>query len=476
MQQIEKKYLLKDTIKTLVDDLELTAQDIFEFYTVVKVCKEVKFSKIDSNYFKTTKNGAIGSINKNRIKIKKAPYVKEKKNLVGEKISKKRYLIINNGEKYAIDIYQKKLKGLQVLEIEFTSKEDFNKFILPEIFKIYITKDITNDKRYQKRNLALLGNPKKNLYNIYTIFKDIEHARIINLNKIIFKEMNSSDAVRIVLYKLFVELRISQDIIVQTKAEEGIKAFEKGVKKSIILLDTYNNIFDKQIIKHVRAHLKVINRSFKSYNDLQFIQKELTTIRPFLDKNEIENINKSIEHKLKQHKHNINRFFTTREFSIIFKQFELLLKENNKSFLSLEAQISIQRSLEEKMFKNYTKAIETCDKYEGCENIETYKSANKSLKILKILQKEFQIIIDKDNYKAIDTLINKVSKNLKALKNINKRKMIIDTYLENLEVKPVNYMQLLKKINKERKNDTAKQSEKLQKSITLFKTKKDLFK
>ena len=476
MQQIEKKYLLKNTVKKLVDDLELTVQDIFEFYTVVKVCKEVKFSKIDSKYIKTTKKGAIGSIDKNRVKIKKSQYIKEKKNLVGEIISKKRYLILNKGEKYAIDIYQNSLKGLYILEVEFASRKDFNKFILPEIFKTYISQDISRDKRYQKRNLALLGKPKKNLYNIYTIFKDIEHARIVDLNKIIFKEMNTSDALRIVLYKLFIELRISQDTIMRTQAEEGLKVFEKGVKKSIILLDQYNNIFDNKIVQHVISHLKVINRSFKNYNDLRFIQKEIKTISPFLDQNEIDDIHKNIEYKLSKQKHNISRFFTTREFSIIFKQYELLLKENNRSFLALEAQTPIKNSLEDKIFSNYSKTIETCDKYEGCENIETYKSVNNSLKALKTLLEEFKMIIDKESYNSMNTLAKRVSKDLKIIKNTDKKKMIIDTYLDNLETKPLNYAQLLKKINKKRKNDIDKKSEKLQKSIALFKTKKDLFK
>jgi CYTH domain-containing protein len=476
MHKIEKKYLLKDSIKTLIDDLKLPTEDISEFYTVVKVCKEVKFSKINAKYFKTTKNGVIGSIEQNRVKIKKSLYNKEKKNAIGQHISKKRYLLLNNGEKYSLDKYQKNLKNLYLLEVEFKNQSNFNKFTVPEKFKNYVIKEVTNDKRYQKRNLALLGNPKKNPYNIYSIFKDIELARITNLNKTIFKEMKTSDAVRIVLYNLFVELRINQDLIVQTDAKRGIKAFESALKKSIILLNEYKSIFDKKIVRNVKLHLKIMNKALKPYKDLLFIQKELSTIHALIEPSEIDRIYKSIEYKLASEKHNISRFFKTREFAIIFKQYELLLKENNKSFLSVSAQISIGNSIKYNIYNHYKKTIMKCNKYERCNDDLSYKTINKSINRVKTLLEEFEMILDKEKYKTMYTLTCEVSKQLATLKNINRKKMIIDTYLENLEVKPKNYQKLLKKIKKERTINSSKMNDALHNSMLTFKKKKHFFK
>jgi len=476
MYKIEKKYLLKDDIKTLIDDLKLTAKEISEFYTVVKVCKEVKFSKIDSKYFKTTKNGVIGSIDQKRIKIKKSLYHKEKKNAIGQHISKKRYILLNNGEKYSFDKYQKNIKNLYLLKVEFKNKNNLNKYIVPDILKNYIIKEVTHDKRYQKRNLALLGNPKKNTYNIYSIFKDIELARTTDLNKIIFKEMKTSDSVRIILYNLFVELRINQDLIVQTQAQKGIKAFELALKKSIILLNEYKNIFDKKIVRSVKLHLNIMDKTLKTYKDLQFIQKELSAIRPLIASSEMDRINQSIEHKLLLEKNKITRFFKTREFAIIFKQYELLLKENNRSFLSISAQMSISNSIKYKIFKHYKKTIMKCDKYERCNNDRSYKTINKSINRVKTLLEEFKMIIDKVDYQAMYTLTCEVSKELASLKKINRKKMIIDTYLENLEVKPKNYQKLLKKFKKERNINTSNMSEELHNTIMRFKKKKHLFK
>lgn len=476
MYCVEKKYLLKNDIKTLISHLELSAEEIFEFYTVIKACKEVKFSKINSKYFKTIKNGAIGAIEKNRVTIKKELYAKEKKNYIGKKILKKRYKITNNSEKYSIDIYEKELKSLHILEVEFNSKEKLSKFILPEIFKDYIDKDITDDKRYQKRNLALLGDPKYNQYNIYTIFKDIENGRTLNLDKIIFSEMQTSDALRVVLYRLFIKLRLSKDTIIQSNAEDGLEEFKDVLKKSLVLLSEYNNIFDRKMVMNVISHLKVMNKSFKTYDDLHFIKNKLDDIHLLLDKNEVDNIYKTIQDKLSLEKHNIDRFFKTREFSIIFKQYELLLIENNKSFLSIQAQTSIKNSCEKTLLANYNKIIKTCEKHESCEDIESYKSLNKLLKVLKTVFQEFTTVMDKNDYKSIQKTVKQISKEIKNLKALNKQKMIIDTYIENLEVEPFNYKQLQKKVKEKNKKESNKSHKNLKKQIATLKEYNKLFK
>jgi CYTH domain-containing protein len=476
MYKIEKKYLLKDSIKTLVNDLDLKYEKIYEFYTVIKVCKDVKFWKINSKYFKITKDGVIGSIKQTKKKITKEEFLKQKKHSIGKQIIKKRYILSEDNEKYFIDIYKNDLENLYVLEIVFKNRKDFNNFTLPELFKEYVVKEITHNKRYQNRNLALLGDPKKNPYNIYTVFKDIELARVTDLNKTIFKEMKTSDAVRIILYKHFIELRLSKDLIVQTKAMEGLKEFKTTLRKSIILLNEYKSIFDKKIVRNVIEHLHIMDMALKSYKDLKFIQKELTTIDNLIEADEMDKIYKSINYKLNDEKEKISRFFKTREFAIIFKQYELLLKENNKSFISINGQTSIANSINYKLEQHYKKTVNKCDKYESCNDDFSYKSINKSTNILKTLLKEFKMIVEEDKFKSMYTITDSMSKELKDLRDIDKKRIIMDTYLANIEKTPQNHNKLLKKVELNSKIESDNMLKKLRKSFNIFKNRKHLFK
>jgi len=468
MHQIEKKYLLKDSVKTLINDLQLSPKKISEFYTVAKVCKEIKYSKVDSKYYKTMKTGVVGAYDKKQTKITKKQYKKQIKKSIGHRTIKKRYIIDNENRSYIIDVYQKKLKNLNILEIKFEKIIDYNNFVLPDLFNDYIIKDISKSERYQKKNLALLGDPKKNLYNIYSIFKDIELGRITKLNTTIFKEMKTSDSIRIVLYKLFIDLRIARDQIIETRAEQGLNEYNTILKKSILLLEQYKNIFDKKILQKVKSNLKIMKRVIKTYKDLQFIEDQLKDMEEYLENRDIKRLQDLIIEKKANQIDNIIRFFTTREFAIIFKQYELLLKENNKSFLSIDAQTSIENSLKYKISMKYKKCIMLCDKYEGCQDLKSQKAIKKSFDTLKVLLEKFDMITDKKKNQAMYISAQSVLHNLKTLEKLNKKKMIIKSYLENIKPKPSNYNKLLKNLEKQSKSAIEKNNKRVLKSIEKF--------
>ncbi len=476
MRQIEKKYLVKTDIQTLIDDLQLEKQDVSEFYTDIRVCKEVRYSRVGSNYYKTIKTGVTGSKELNSIEVTKANYLKKRKKLVGHKIFKNRYTIEQDREKYFIDRYLDNLDGLYMLEVLFKNKKDRLNYELPDIFRHFVIKDITKDERYQNKNLALLGNPEKNPYNIYVIFKDIELGRIKDLNNTIFKEMKTSDAIRIVLYKLFINLKSNLHLMLQTDANEGLKEFRSTLKTSRVILDEYKKIFDKKIIQKVRVHLKLIDSAIKTEKNLNFIKNELNNLDKLIDPAEMKELKNSINQKQRQERHNICKFFTTREFSIIFKQYELLLKENNRSFLSVEAQTSIENNLKYVVSMHDKEAIMLYSKYEGCEDDKSYKIIKKPFKILKALLQEFSMVIDPTQKHIMLDNTNSVLKKLTEFENIKKKQLIAETYLSNLKIKPSKYLKIIKSIKKEAKNAIFKKEKKFHNSIENFKNQKHTFK
>jgi len=57
-----------------------------------------------------------------------------------------------------LDIYHGDLEGLVSAEVEFKSIEESMEFFPPSWFK----REITKDKRYKNRNLAVKGIPSEN--------------------------------------------------------------------------------------------------------------------------------------------------------------------------------------------------------------------------------------------------------------------------------------------------------------------------
>ncbi len=465
MYQIKKKYLLNSTIDTLIDDLKLQSQEITNFFTTIKVCKETKYSYIPPYYYKTIKSGTLGQLDKRRRKITKELFERMQKKAIGYKIKKSRFLLNDGKNEYFIDRYKDGFSDIYTLEVILNRESEVENFKIPDTFKHYVIKDISSKESYQEKNLALLGKLDKISYNFYSLLKDIELGRIIDLKNIIFDDTSTNDAVRIVLYKLLIELRISKDMIVQTEAKKGLKEFNKALNKSRIILSEYENIFDKSIRKKVISHLKTMKIAIKTQKDLKFIQKELIQMDSLINEKEMQNFQKSIKQKLLQERSKITLFFKTRKFSIVFRQYELMLKENCNESLEEIAKTSIKNTLNKKFTKLNEKIDSLCEMYKNCSDSKSYKKIKNPFKILNTLDSEFDMFIDIKEAK-------KVLSKLKNIEVLKKKRLILYTYLENLKFKPKEYDRLLETIENESRLSMIKKIDEFNVAIKNFKKQK----
>jgi len=159
-KEIEKKFLVTRSLESVVgkEVLEtLDCSEIEQFYIEINEEREIRFrkkvTKGTKTFYKTVKSG--GGLVREEIetKVTEEEYKENLKNMVGNKISKRRYLY--NG--FEMDVYEGK-NDLFVIEMEFVSEEEANKFMLPNGFCPFV--EITYDKRWKNKNIALKGVPK----------------------------------------------------------------------------------------------------------------------------------------------------------------------------------------------------------------------------------------------------------------------------------------------------------------------------
>jgi len=75
----------------------------------------------------------------------------------GRRLQKVRYDIEHADLVWEVDVYQKKMAGLKVVEIEFASEEEAAAFVVP----VWFGREVTRDERYKNKNLALSGTPEE---------------------------------------------------------------------------------------------------------------------------------------------------------------------------------------------------------------------------------------------------------------------------------------------------------------------------
>ena len=75
----------------------------------------------------------------------------------GRRLQKVRYDIKHADLVWEVDVYQKEMAGLKVVEIEFASEEEADAFVVP----VWFGREVTRDERYKNKNLALSGTPEE---------------------------------------------------------------------------------------------------------------------------------------------------------------------------------------------------------------------------------------------------------------------------------------------------------------------------
>lgn len=148
--EIERKFLL-NLEKIPYDFSKLNKKVIEQGYIICK--PEIRVRNVSNEeYVMTIKGNTEDTLVRNEVefKISKEAYTTLMSRNDVYKLNKNRY-IINEGEHvFEIDIFEGKLKGLACLEVEFETKEDADKFIVPN----WIEKEVTGDMRYRNCNLA----------------------------------------------------------------------------------------------------------------------------------------------------------------------------------------------------------------------------------------------------------------------------------------------------------------------------------
>ena len=476
MAIVKKRYLLKNSIDDFLTNVGKQETNISQFYTQIKHCKEIRFLKSDQRYYKTIRMGNEARKNEVDKEINKKTFLLEKKNKLGHTIKKKRYYIKGYPKEFTVDKYKKHLDNLTILSIYFNTLDDAEVFVLPDDLKRHIYKDVSHDERYRNKHLALLGNPKKIPYNIYAIFKDIELNRITDIKSLLFPEMIVSDAVRIVLYKIYHDLKQNKQRLSEKNDIYALEEFRVNLKKAKILLDEFQHIFNKDMHKKTRLHISLIEKTIAVDKDLTVIRSNMNLLESAFSEKEVNSFISRIDNRIEVEKAKVKNFFKTREFAIIFSQFELLIKEQNNTYPGYHSNTSIGFVIKKTVYRRFKKLLKVTNKYDYCHDLESYRKIKKSLYNTQVLLDNFSSLYTKKEQKKMQTLLFNCLKNILSFMELNKRALIIKTYIRHSDKELQEQHKMIKIIAKKRKSIEKHLNYEIDKSIEELKKNRSLFK
>ncbi|NIQ08740.1 CYTH domain-containing protein, partial [candidate division KSB1 bacterium] len=152
--EIERKFLVKKTPEDLHD---YPHQEISQGYiAITDEGVEVRLRNKTGKFTQAVKSGGGLKRLEVEIELSRTQFERLWPLTEGKRVQKVRYEIDYKGWTIELDVYEGRLNGLTVAEVEFDNDEQSRAFEPPD----WLGKEITNDERYKNRNLAVYGLPE----------------------------------------------------------------------------------------------------------------------------------------------------------------------------------------------------------------------------------------------------------------------------------------------------------------------------
>ena len=318
--EIERKFLLKNSqILDFLKEAGLVFKhlEISQFYTKITQNEEIRFRSEEGKFIKTIKVGKDLIREENEDFCEKAEFKKALKNRIGRVITKDRYIFRLNNNPCNIDVFKDGLNGLCTFEIEFSDENEAVYFKLPPFLEQFCQADVTCDKRYKNKFLAIHANENEQIdyKRAYNVFKNKEISPNFAAN------LKSGEALRALFLSIFKEIKRLKSDYLQDHDEEILHNLRVNLRKVRSLLKIFNGVFDEKVTLFFGENFKILANSTNKKRDLDIFlgflseQKHANELIYFVQK------------ALNLEYENVKSYLSDEENYAFLKEWEIFLNE-----------------------------------------------------------------------------------------------------------------------------------------------------
>ena len=318
--EIERKFLLKNSqILDFLKDAGVVFKhlEISQFYTKITQNEEIRFRSEEDKFIKTIKVGKDLIREENEEFCEKAEFKKALKNCIGRVITKDRYIFRLNNNPCNIDVFKDGLNGLCTFEIEFSDENEAVYFKLPPFLEQFCQADVTCDKRYKNKFLAIHANENEQIdyKRAYNVFKNKEISPNFTAN------LKSGEALRALFLSIYKEIKKLKSDYLQEHDEEILHSLRVNLRKVRSLLKIFNGVFDEKVTLFFGENFKILANSTNKKRDLDIFlgflseQKHANELIYFVQK------------ALNLEYENVKSYLSDEENYAFLKEWEIFLNE-----------------------------------------------------------------------------------------------------------------------------------------------------
>ncbi|EAI5466559.1 hypothetical protein YZ11_04250 [Campylobacter lari] len=268
--EVQRRFLIEndDFIKILKEEkLAYSKDKIRVFFTRINPFCDIKYKKINQDYYQFTFYKLHDILDKKTHKISKKEFKHQKsKNAITNIIKKTRISFEIDNTQFFLYKFKNNLKNLVILKVIFSTVEEAKRFDLPHFFKNY--KEITDDENFYSKNLALYGDLSK-VFDSARCIKILDKQKDINLH--FPNQIQSFSAGKILLFVLLKNLKNDRLNFLKNSSEKNLEQCFISLKQICFCLDVFDSLFEKNIQNKLKQQFSfLINQiNIKKYHEFE---------------------------------------------------------------------------------------------------------------------------------------------------------------------------------------------------------------
>ncbi|MCV3423483.1 hypothetical protein L8V89_05280 [Campylobacter lari] len=267
--EVQKRFLIEndDFIKILKKEkLAYSKDKICVFFTCINPFCDIKYKKINQDYYQFTFYKLHDILDKKNYKISKKEFKHQGKNTITNIVKKTRISFELDNTRFFLYKFKNNLKNLVILKVIFSTIEEAKRFDLPHFFKNY--KEITDDENFYSKNLALYGDLSK-VFDSAKCIKILDKQKDINLY--FPNQIQSFNAGKILLFVLLKNLKNDRLNFLKNSSEKNLEQCFISLKQICFCLDVFDTLFEKNIQNKLKQYFSfLINQiNMKKYHEFE---------------------------------------------------------------------------------------------------------------------------------------------------------------------------------------------------------------
>ncbi|HEA6928924.1 TPA: hypothetical protein RXJ07_000588 [Campylobacter lari] len=267
--EVQRRFLIEndDFIKILKKEkLAYSKDKICVFFTCINPFCDIKYKKINQDYYQFTFYKLHDILDKKIYKISKKEFKHQGKNTITNIVKKTRISFELDNAQFFLYKFKNNLKNLVVLKVIFSTIEEAKRFDLPHFFKNY--KEITYDENFYSKNLALYGDLSK-VFDSAKCIKILDKQKDINLY--FPNQIQSFNAGKILLFVLLKNLKNDRLNFLKNSSEKNLEQCFISLKQICFCLDVFDTLFEKNIQNKLKQYFSfLINQiNMKKYHEFE---------------------------------------------------------------------------------------------------------------------------------------------------------------------------------------------------------------